>query len=312
MTAGQVVAPELGQLREHAGRLSHVERELLTRAAELRAAVGFVSGVDANVQSAMSSALYKLEGAATSAGTVARKVNAWANEIVACDGRLRTGNQPTVRPLPGVPMVPTWITDALKRLGYGLMGAEAAAWWRAYKNRRVVPTQSRPPKGSRLEPGSARDKNFKANRAKRTARSRWIKLGKGVGRASGVLNVGLAGMEQWDADAKRAGEMSLGERRDRAVTRAVIEGGLTTLGTWGGGLLGGAGGLAVGGPPGAVVGGIAGGIAGGLGGNWVGDAIADEAVDVVSKVHDINDEVSERAEKVGKKARTAVKDFFSW
>ncbi len=117
MTAGQVVAPEWGQLREHAGRLGHVERELLTRAAELRSAVGFVAGVDANVQSAMSSALYKLEGAATSAGTVARKVNAWAEEIVACDGRLQTGNVPTVRPLG---------SENAALTGLGAMGT--AAW----------------------------------------------------------------------------------------------------------------------------------------------------------------------------------------
>lgn len=126
---------------------------------------------------------------------------------------------------------------------------------------------------------STQGKNWIANPYMGDTRAAWATAGRWVGRAGGVLAVGMSGLSQWMQDASRPG-LNTDQRVSRAAYRGVVAGGAA----WGGAIAGSEAGAAIGsfvGPEGTVIGGIIGGIVGGVVGSGVGNWVVDHTVNAV-------------------------------
>ncbi|MGQ0465802.1 MAG: hypothetical protein ACT4QG_10840 [Sporichthyaceae bacterium] len=123
--------------------------------------------------------------------------------------------------------------------------------------------------------GAAWSKNaWQATAHNAATRGNWLKGGKLVGPAGGVVQGGIGFLDQWKADADDP-SLRESERYGRAGFHGALEGGgswaLAAAGAKGGGAIG----FAIGGPPGAVAGAAIGGVLGGLAGSEVGGWVAD-------------------------------------
>lgn len=118
---------------------------------------------------------------------------------------------------------------------------------------------------------------------------------KALGAAGNVLTVGLAGREQWRADADHD-RLTEAERVGRTAVRAVVEGGATIAGAT---LLGG---FCSPVPGGALVGGAVGGWLGGMAGKAAADVAVEQVDEVIAIANDTAEAVGDAAEAVGEAA----------